>query len=155
MSEPKLAHVYPILSRISFLGGIPEKDLDVICKWLEPKHYAAGEIIAKEGEEPSHLYIIERGLVDLLITVEGVTKKKRCFEVGDSFGEAAMLSLINNTATFVASEPTELWTLSRKSLNALRKESPEVFSQLILNLARDLARKLQFTDELLLKGGSL
>lgn len=149
ISQAKLERVYPILSKISFLGGIPDDKLSVIFKWLEAVHYEPGECICHEGDEPSHIYIIEQGKVDLMITMDGATVKKRSFETGDSFGEAALLSLINNTATFVAAEPTDIWQLSRKSLNALRAGSPDIFSQLILNLARDLARKLQYTDEML------
>ena len=77
---------------------------------------------------------------------------KREFEVGDSFGEAALLSMINNTASFYALEDCELIALSRQSLNRLRKEQPTVFTQLIVNIARDLARKLQYTDEMLAAG---
>ena len=35
-------------------------------------------------------------------------------------------------------------------LERLRKEDPNAFCQLILNLARELARKLQYSDEILL-----
>ena len=58
---------------------------------------------------------------------------------------------INNTASFVAAEDSELIVLSRRALNQLRREDPHLFCILIMNLARELARKLQFTDEILLK----
>jgi CRP-like cAMP-binding protein len=61
-----------------------------------------------------------------------------------------MLSMINHTASFVAAEPSELIVLSRRALNQLRKDDADLFCRLILNLARDLARKLQYTDEMLL-----
>jgi len=62
-----------------------------------------------------------------------------------------LLSMNNNTASFVAAEDSEIIVLSRRSLNHLRKEDPDLFSILILNLARELARKLQYTDEILLR----
>ena len=57
----------------------------------------------------------------------------------------------NDTASFVAAENCELVVLSRHSLNQLRHEDPELFTTLIMNLARELARKLQYTDCLLLQ----
>ena len=71
----------------------------------------------------------------------------------DHFGEVAMLSMINNTASFFAAEGCQLIAFSRKSLARLSKEEPLIFRQLILNLARDLARKVQYSDERMLRGG--
>tara|TARA_B110000967_G_scaffold139696_1_gene142637 strand:+ start:2129 stop:2374 length:246 start_codon:yes stop_codon:yes gene_type:complete len=71
----------------------------------------------------------------------------------DHFGEVAMLSMINNTASFFAAEDCQLIAFSRKSLARLSKEEPLIFRQLILNLARDLARKVQYSNERMLRGG--
>lgn len=143
--------VLPILAKISFLGGITDEKREIIFRHFQVAHFPQGKYIAKEGEEPSHLYIIQSGQVELQITDQSVTVSKRSFEVGDCFGEVAMLSLINNTASFVAAEDTTLIMLSRRNLNKLRGEAPDVFCQLMVNLARDLARKLQYTDMMLLK----
>ncbi|MDQ8209424.1 cyclic nucleotide-binding domain-containing protein [Coraliomargarita sp. SDUM461003] len=143
--------VLPILEKISFLGGITDEKRALIFQHFQVAHFAKGAYIAKEGEEPSHLYIIQEGQVELQITDRSVTVSKRSFHVGDCFGEAAMLSLINNTASFVAAEDCTLIMLSRRNLNKLRGEAPDIFCQLMVNLARDLARKLQYTDMMLLK----
>lgn len=143
--------VISILSKISFLGGVSDAQREEIFRRLEMGTFKKGEYVSKKGEEPSHIYIIKKGKIDLLITDNDVAVKKREFNVGDCFGEAAMLSMINNTASFVAAEDSELIMLSRRALNQLRREDLQVFSILIINLARELARKLQFTDELLLK----
>lgn len=139
-----------ILTTISFLGGITESQRKVIYGYFEAASFKAGDYIARRGEEPSHIYIIKSGSVHLVIEDEETSVTKRTFGLGDCFGEAAMLSLINNTASFVAAEDTELVVFSRKAFNRLRKEDPTTFSQIILNLARELARKLQYSDEILL-----
>jgi len=143
--------VISILSKISFLGGVSDAQRNEIFRLLEIVFFKKGEYVSKRGEEPSHIYIIKTGKIDLLITDNEVAVRKREFNVGDCFGEAAMLSMINNTASFVAAEDSELIVLSRRALNQLRREDPHLFCILIMNLARELARKLQFTDEILLK----
>jgi CRP-like cAMP-binding protein len=80
---------------------------------------------------------------------------KREFFVDDHFGEVAMLSMINDTALFFAAEDCQLIAFSRKSLARLSKEAPLIFRQLMLNLARDLSRKVQYSDELMLCGGGV
>jgi len=64
-----------------------------------------------------------------------------------------MLSMINDTASFFAAKDCQLIAFSRKSLARLSKEEPLIFRQLMLNLARDLARKVQYSEELIHRGG--
>jgi len=140
-----------ILSKISFLGGVSDAQRNKIFQLLEISSFKKGEYVSRKGEEPSHIYIIRKGKIELLITDNKVAVKKREFNVGACFGEAAMLSMINNTASFVAAEDSELIVLSRRALNRLRQDDINVFCILIMNLARELARKLQYTDDILLK----
>ena len=139
-----------MLSSISFLGGIAGDQRAILYHYFETAEYKKGEFVARRGEEPSHIFIIKRGEVDLIIEDNDLKVTKRRFRPGDCFGEAALLSLINNTASFIAAEDSELIGFSRKAFNLLRREDPAVFAQLILNLARELARKLQYSDEILL-----
>ncbi len=143
--------VIAILSKISFLGGVSDAQREEIFRLLEVGHFQKGEYVSRKEEEPSHLYIIKKGKIDLMITDNEVAIRKREFHVGDCFGEAALLSMTNDTASFVAAEDCELIMLSKRSLNRLRGEDPKVFCILIMNLARELARKLQYTDNLLLQ----
>src|SRR5580692_7233761 len=85
-----------ILSHISFLGGVSEVQRNKIFRILEIGHFKAGEYVSRRGDEPSHIYIIKSGKIDLLITDNDVAVRKREFTVGDCFGEAALLSMVNN-----------------------------------------------------------
>jgi CRP-like cAMP-binding protein len=143
--------VFEILPKISFLGGLTDEQRFEIFQRLDVADFSAGDTIAKPGGVPSHIHIIQKGKVDLLISLDGDLVKKRQFVVGDCFGEAALLSLINKTATFIAAEDTRLVSLSRPKLLKLYDEELEIFLHLVLNMARDLARKLQYTDEMLLR----
>lgn len=140
----------PILAKVSFLGGMNEEQRKVVSSYFETATYKKGEYVARHGEEPTHIHIIKSGSVHLLIEDGDKRVEKRTFNAGDCFGEAAMLSLINNTASFICAEDTTLIVFSRKGFNRLRKEDPTAFCQLLLNLARELARKLQFSDDILL-----
>ncbi len=145
--------VVAILSRISFLGGISDEQRAKIFRHFELARFKQGEYVLRKGEDPSCLFVIKSGSVDLLIEEEGRSVRKRTFHVGDCFGEAAMLSMINDTATFLAAEDSELLVFARRSLNVLHQENLELFSLLILNMARELARKLQYTDHMLVELG--
>ena len=144
-------NVLSILSKISFLGGVLDEQRDEIFNLMEELHFQKGEYVSIKGEQPTHIHIIVKGKVDLLISNAEATIRKRSFDVGDCFGEAALLSMINNTASFIATEETDLLVLSRRALSELHRKNPALFGILIMNMARELARKLQYSDELMLK----
>jgi len=121
--------------------------------YFEHAAFKAGECIISKGESPTHIYIIQSGSVELRLADEATNLRKREFIVGDHFGEVAMLSMINDTASFFAAEDCQLIAFSRKSLARLSKEEPLIFRQLMLNLARDLARKVPCSHDRMLGGG--
>lgn len=142
--------VLPILSQIAILGGFLDRQLHEILKCLEEGVFKQGEYIFQKGEDPSHIYIVKKGKIDLLITDQEVLLKKKTLTVGDCFGEASLMAMHKHTATAIALEDSEVMVLSRRALLQLRKQDTEMFSLLMMNIARELARRLELTDEILL-----
>ncbi len=142
--------VRPILSEIAILGGFSDRQLSEIFKYLEEAVYEPGEYIFQKGDEPSYIYIVKKGTIDLLITKQKVILKKKTLAAGDCFGEASLMAMHKHTATAIAREASEVMVLSRRALLQLRKEDSKLFSLLMMNIARELARRLELTDEILL-----
>ena len=142
--------VRTILSEIAILGGFSDRQLSEIFKYLEEAVYEPGEYIFQKGDEPSYIYIVKKGKIDLLITKQKVILKKKTLAAGDCFGEASLMAMHKHTATAIARETSEVMVLSRRALLQLRKEDSKLFSLLMMNIARELARRLELTDEILL-----
>ena len=142
--------VLSILSKISIFGGITEEQRQEVFSRLETGFFRKGSCIFKKGDEPTHIYIVKKGRVDLRITDQEVVLHKKELGVGECFGEASLMSMHAHTATAVAAEDTEIIVLSRHALNQLRHEDPALFSLLLINIARELARRLKTTDDILL-----
>lgn len=142
--------VLPILSRIGIFGGATEFQQEEIFRWLEVGIVHEGQYIFQKGEEPSHIYIVKRGEIELLIPGADVTIQKKRLGVGECFGQVALMSMNRHAISAVASENSEVIVLSRRSLHQLRHEDIELFALLIMNIARELARRLTYTDEMLL-----
>lgn len=142
--------VLPILSEIAIFGGFLDRQLSEIFKYLEEGIFEKGETIFQKGDEPSYIYIVKKGEIDLLITKQKVILKKKTLAVGDCFGEASLMAMHKHTATAVAREDSEVMVLSRRALLQLQKEDSKLFSLLMMNIARELARRLELTDEILL-----
>ncbi len=142
--------VLPILSRIAIFGGATEIQQREIFRRLETGTIEKGTYIFRKGEEPSHIYIVKSGEVELLIPGADVTIQKKALGVGECFGQVALMSMQQHAVSAVASEPSEIIVLSRSALHQLRHEDIELFALLMMNIARELARRLKFTDEMLL-----
>ena len=78
--------VISILSQISFLGGVSDSQREEIFRLFEIGTFKKGEYVSRKGEEPSHIYIIKSGAIDLMVTDQEVALRKRGFGVGDCFG---------------------------------------------------------------------
>ncbi len=142
--------VAPILSKIAIFGGFEDRQLHEIFMYLEEAVFRQGDSIFRKGDEPSHIYVVKKGKIDLLITKQQVILRKKTLAVGDCFGEASLMAMHKHTATAIAVEDSEVMVLSRRALLQLQKEDSRLFSLLIMNIARELARRLELTDEILL-----
>ena len=143
--------VFPILSDIALFGGLSERQLSEVCRWLEQGAFVKGEHIFRKGDDPSHIYIVTRGKIDLLIMEQGLALQKKTLVAGECFGEASLMSMQRHAATAVAREDSEVIVLSRRALLRLQKEDAALFSLLMMNIARELARRLRLTDDILLR----
>ena len=147
---PDIDEVLPILNEISIFAGLSDAQLYELFKLLQKTRYSAGEKIFEEGEEPSHIYIVQSGSVKLVVNAEDTPLELIVFEEGQCFGETSVIGIQPHAATALCVEDTELIVLSRSTLLSLYKSDLEMFSTLVLNIAREACRRLAKTDEILL-----
>ncbi len=142
--------VRPILSDIAIWGGVTDEQREKIFKRLELGAFSEGEYIFQKGDEPSYIYIVKSGKIGLLISDEEVTIEKKVLGSGECFGEASLLAMQRHTTSAVALENSEVMVLSRQALLQFRGEDIHLFALLMMNIARELARRLKLTDDILL-----
>ena len=143
--------IVPILSEVSMFGGLTDTQQNGIISRLEVGAFKRGENIFKEGDDPTHIYLVKSGLVGLFISDKQVKIEKKRLGKGECFGHVALISVNKHNLSAVAVVDSEILVFSKELLQKLRHEDSELFSVLVLNIARELARRLQFTDDLLLK----
>ena len=143
--------VVSILSRISIFGGVSDVQQNEIFSRLQAGRFKQGEFIFQKGDEPSHIYIVRSGCIELFIPGKEATIRKKRLDVGDCFGQVAVMSIHQHTVSAVAVEDTEFIVLSKHALHQLHQEDVELFAMLMMNIARELARRVQFMDSLLLE----
>lgn len=141
--------VMPILSRIALFGGMDDIQLASIVDRLKKVHYEGGEMIYHRGDAPSFIYIIIKGEVKIVIDAKGVSLELVSFGVGDCFGESSVIGIQAHSASAVAASGTELIVMERRVLSELQEEDKDLFMLLVLNIARETARRLHRSDQAL------
>lgn len=142
--------VLAMLNEISIFAGLNKAQLKTLFQELEEVTYGHGDIIFEQGSEPSHIYIIRQGQVKLIVGDGSTSLELIEFEPGDCFGETSVIGIVPHEALAVAKGETELLILSRKALLNFYKTDLNLFTLLILNIAREACRRLSQTDEILL-----
>jgi len=150
LPPPDINDVLPILNEISIFAGLSGEQLRKLVELLERVRYQAGQRVFTEGDQPSYIYIVLSGNVKLVIGAEQTPLELVVFKEGECFGETSVVGIQSHAATTVAVGDAELLVLSRNTLLSLLKSDLELFSILILNIAREACRRLHKTDEILL-----
>jgi CRP/FNR family transcriptional regulator, cyclic AMP receptor protein len=142
--------VFPILSQIAIFGATTEIQQQEIFRRLETGLIPKGQPIFHKGDDASHIYIVKSGEIELSIPGNDVTIQKKKLGVGECFGQVALMSMQPHAVSAIAGEDSEVIVLSRRALHQLRHEDIELFALLMMNIAREMARRLIFTDKMLL-----
>lgn len=142
--------VLPILSKIAIWGGVSDEQRKAIFKRLEKGIFKAGEHVFQRGDEPSYIYIVKKGRIELHISTPEVKVEKTILSEGECFGVASLMSMQPHNTDAVAVEESEVMVLSRQSLHEIQREDISLFALLMMNTARELARRLKLTDDILL-----
>jgi CRP-like cAMP-binding protein len=131
------------LQKCALFGGLLQEQIETVLPLMEHETYDTGDNVIVEGDQNDKIRFIVEGRVV-------VTKKGRIlfeFGEGESFGEMEVLDIMPSAATIRAKIPTSVMSLSNKSLHDIYKKDINVFAMLIMNLARDVSRRLRTMDE--------
>jgi cGMP-dependent protein kinase len=98
-----------------FMKHLEENQIDQIVSAMENKDYRKDSIIIQEGDDGSHVYIIEDGVVEVSKGGQVLTELKD----GKVFGELAVLYNCKRQATVKALTRVSLWALSRRDYQTI------------------------------------
>ena len=138
------------LRQIPIFGGLSDEELDKVVSISTMAKAAAGELVVREGELASELFVIQGGAVEVVIGLDGEGEGVLArLGTGECFGEMALIGVQPRCASVRAVEDTVLLSLSHKAFGSLSKWRLSTYTLIVLNLARELSRRLRRTDHLM------
>ena len=130
-----------LLRSIDFMRDLDRVDIARLIGSSEDAHFAAGEVIVREGETADSLYLLASGTVEVSVRVEGADRSVRLINAPATFGEFGVL-LGERTATVSAVSAVQAWRIPRDRFERLVRDRPA----LGLAIARTLAGTLDRRD---------
>ena len=143
--------IRPILSKISLLGGLTEAQLEMIYSELRTLHFKQNDIIFKQNEQPTYIYVVLSGQVKIVSSYKSTTLELFVVGPGQCFGETSLIGIQPHSATAIAQQDCELIILSRDALQSIFDKDKELYSMLVLNIARETSRLLRDSRESLIE----
>ncbi len=139
------------LQQQPLFGGVTDTAMQAIMPLFREFDFVQGSVIVREGDDGDTLFVICRGSVEVLkndISAEDpLGNRIAVLRKGDVFGEMEVIDMQARSASIRALEPVNALALSNGDLLKIYQSDMPTFTLIVLNLARELSRRLRRLDE--------
>ena len=110
-------------TQIPLLAVLKPRDREQVLRSAREQTYAPGEVVVREGDPATRLYLISSGTARVEVGSSGAVGK---LKAGDFFGELALIEEHGRTATVVAETELTCLLISAWEFHASLEEHPEM-----------------------------
>lgn len=139
-----MKEIYQI-ENVPLFANLAQAQLEPLRKDAVRQLYKAGETIFNHGDLPEYLYIVEEGVIDIVLPARGEEIILASIEAGSFFGELSVFDSHPRTATARATADASLICIPLTSIAALTNRSPTAARQFM----SVIIHRLRTADELL------
>lgn len=146
--SPTASEVLKFLDQVPLLAGLNDAALTFIASNSADIHFKQGSVIFQEGDFGKEMYFVFSGEVQV---IKNYQQPDQCLlaeiKPNHFFGEMCLLETLPRSATVITTAPTRLIRIASLTLLKLYEKSPQQYSLLVLNIARDLSRRVRTLNE--------
>lgn len=102
------------------------------------EHYAAGDIIFRQGDLGTEMYIIQEGQVEIIKHIGGESHVLSQLDKGDFFGEMAILENVARSADAMAKSDVRVLAINGSRFDEMLRKNPEVAVRIIRKYSQRL-----------------
>lgn len=118
------------LAKIELFQPLNEPERQLLATELVNAPFVKGETLIRQGDLGHSIYIITAGEVEVLLSVDGLTRKVATLRKGEFFGEMAMMTGRERASTVVACTDVDCYRLGPECLRDIIRQRPEIAEQI-------------------------
>jgi len=141
--------IVPLLKKVDILNGLSKSQLEKVAQLCREQTRNADDIIFKENDTSSELYLIQDGRVEITLSVPdpGTEKSIVTLGKGQTFGEIALVDEGPRSASArCIADGTRLWVAKREDFISLCEKDTSIGFIVMRNIAADLSFKLRLIN---------
>ncbi len=138
------------LRDVGLFGALSDEFLAHVVETLTVLNVLPGDVIFREGESGREMYVVLEGEMEVLKrSRRGRETRVALLGATDVFGEMSIIDMQARSATVRSVAPSRLLRISTEEMDGLYRYDLKSYALIILNIARDLSRRLRVADGLL------
>jgi CRP-like cAMP-binding protein len=139
-----------LLGQVPIFGGLSPQILDRIIDAGSIGDVPAGAQVIAEGDPARSVFVVCEGELEIRKRgAQGSEVRLAVLRVGDCVGEMSLIDIQPRSASVCALTPAVLFRLGHAEIGKLYQTQPEVYTLLVLNIAREISRRLRVADKVL------
>lgn len=142
------------LRECALCGGLEESGLRWLAERMERLEFDEGEVVFREGDAARELYIVLEGEIELWKRSADcddpgcLGERVNMIDARSILGGSSVIDMQGRLATARAATNVVLLRLSCRTMTQLYREDLKSYTMLVLNVARDLSRRLRNVNAL-------
>ena len=151
MSHPPVTLNAEHLANIGLFGGLDAESLQRLAKELPQHRSEIGEVVVREGEASTEMFIVISGELEVVkLGEQGADVRVALFGPSDWFGEMSILDVQPRSATVRAVAPSLMLRMNADHVETLLyRVDLKAYALFVMNIARELSRRLRVADGIL------
>ncbi|MFO0734403.1 MAG: cyclic nucleotide-binding domain-containing protein [Labilithrix sp.] len=138
------------LREVGLFGALSDEFLEHLCTTLSVMRVTVGDTIFREGDPAREMYVVLDGEIEVLKkSRRGRETRVAILGPNDCFGEMSIIDMQPRSATVRALGSARLLRISTEEMDSLYRHDLKSYTLIVLNIARDLSRRLRVADGLL------
>src|SRR5271166_2927323 len=139
------------LREIGLFGALSDGVLEGLTRKLKTMRVQPGESVFREDDTVAReMYVLLEGEMEVSKrSRRGREMRVAILGPSDCFGEMSMIDMQSRSATVRALAPSRLLMVTSEDMDALYRSDLKSYALIVLNIARDLSRRLRVTDGIL------
>lgn len=139
-----------VLRNFGLFGAMPEAVLEHLSETLTTFEAEPGTYIFREGDDANSMFVVLQGDMEVLKkSKSGPEARVAVLGPGDWFGEMGVIDVQPRSASVRTVSPARFVKITAADLDRLYRFDVKAYSIIVLNIAREMSRRLRVADGIL------